>query len=756
MIPPRIVRYGLLVGLAILLVGGFGLLVVRIREAPGGGQSATLQIWSFALTALGALITLVNWVSGLPGRVRRRSADERLRLLADASGEECTRAADERGLRHPAPLPIRWRLSTAAVAGPTSGARYSRFDPLPGLTEISDRGLREGGQEELHRVYGGLPSGRLLLIGPPGSGKSSAAILLLLDALRFRERAEPEDRAAIPVPVLISLDGWRPDDGQSVIEWMVGKLAETYPVFRRRMARRHAAELLKNGRVAVFLDGLDEIPESRRPAVLQALADAPFRLVLLTRVREGERAADHGPLAGAVALELRPVRPADAAAFLLEPLTYPPPGPWQAIADHLTSARRRLRPSPLSQALTTPLNLSFVRDVYAQDGAVDELLDTTRFPSATAIQDHLLDRAIDVAYAPRPGQPPPPYTAATATGTLRFLATRLIGQGTGDLAWWHSPTWTPRYVRILRAALANFLISGLGSAIITAIMYGLPSAHAHGPVIACPLVFGAVFGLFTAVAAGFRRRPPVPRRPARPTYRRVVKGAGPGAALGFAYGSVAFAVQRAGGWHASLPGSVPVVIALGAGFLGALIGGITAGFTTRTDTDSSVFGPADAWRRDRNSGLFFAGAMSLGGLIAGVMECLAAGVGGVNGTFVAGVGTVRGLPLAGGTIVTGPVHGTEGWVTTITLHGLTGWIVFGAGFGVVYLLGAAFVISTAGGPGAASLETALMCVQLRIRYKTPLRLIAFCEDARERHLLRTVGAVYQFRHADLRNRLAGH
>lgn len=38
--------------------------------------------------------------------------------------------------------------------------------------------------------------------------------------------------------------------------------------------------------------------------------------------------------------------------------------------------------------------------------------------------------------------------------------------------------------------------------------------------------------------------------------------------------------------------------------------------------------------------------------------------------------------------------------------------------------------------------------------EVPLRMLRFLEDARERHLLRTVGPVYQFRHGRLQERLA--
>jgi hypothetical protein len=45
-------------------------------------------------------------------------------------------------------------------------------------------------------------------------------------------------------------------------------------------------------------------------------------------------------------------------------------------------------------------------------------------------------------------------------------------------------------------------------------------------------------------------------------------------------------------------------------------------------------------------------------------------------------------------------------------------------------------------------------IYLRIKHHLPLRLGHFLEDVHTRHLLRTVGPIYQFRHATLQDRLA--
>jgi hypothetical protein len=48
----------------------------------------------------------------------------------------------------------------------------------------------------------------------------------------------------------------------------------------------------------------------------------------------------------------------------------------------------------------------------------------------------------------------------------------------------------------------------------------------------------------------------------------------------------------------------------------------------------------------------------------------------------------------------------------------------------------------------------LTFAQLAMRWHTPVRLLRFLDDARERDVLRTVGPIYQFRRARLQDRLA--
>ena len=71
--------------------------------------------------------------------------------------------------------------------------------------------LNSGLVTRLHdEVYARLHHGRLVLIGDPGAGKTGAMILLLLEALRYRQRMPETARTDVPVPVWLTLGSWDP------------------------------------------------------------------------------------------------------------------------------------------------------------------------------------------------------------------------------------------------------------------------------------------------------------------------------------------------------------------------------------------------------------------------------------------------------------------------------------------------------------------------------------------------------------------
>jgi hypothetical protein len=174
---------------------------------------------------------------------------------------------------------------------------------------------------------------------------------------------------------------------------------------------------------------------------------------------------------------------------------------------------------------------------------------------------------------------------------------------------------------------------------------------------------------------------------------------GPAFALaGALFGGVIF--WLAVGFRSGL--TVGLVAAIGAGLAGILADGLSQ----PAADDTSPLTPPASWRRDQAFGLVI-------GLMLGVS-----------------IGLGLGLAL--------PVRHMAG-----LLGGLVFGTLYGIGFGLVW--GLTF---------PRTWTVSLSFAQLALRFRTPVRLLRFLDDARERNVLRTVGPVYQFRHARLQDRLA--
>jgi hypothetical protein len=181
-----------------------------------------------------------------------------------------------------------------------------------------------GGRRELFAVYAGIPSGRVLVLGSPGAGKTGSAVLLVLDALEHREGVI-EDSQRVRVPVLLTTYGWDPVTCP-LRDWLVGRLVASYPqLFAHRGGQAEATALVTAGALALVLDGLDEMNAALLPAALQALSSAPFRVVVLTCSKEMIEAAGAAWLVGAPALQLRDVTGPEGADYLHRARTGPPP-----------------------------------------------------------------------------------------------------------------------------------------------------------------------------------------------------------------------------------------------------------------------------------------------------------------------------------------------------------------------------------------------------------------------------------------------
>jgi hypothetical protein len=676
--------------LVVAVVAGAIWVVWVVWRSPHRSDLATFGAFAAAVVTIAA--GQIAWAKNLGGGRRggdsqQWTLDRVADLLSAAVKEQWTRAALDRRLQ-PEPIAVRWAKPSGPFAGTASAAAASRqFPPLPGLTAARRRDLRTGQLWDLHAVYGGLGSGRMMIVGTAGSGKSGAAVLLVLAALKHREQVLEKDRPLVPVPVMFTLHGWDPNI-QRIEDWLASRLQQTYPLFAGK-GGADGTQLVRAGRVAVILDGLDEIAAELRPVVLRALSrQAAFRVVLLTRSAEIAAAAKHGLLEGAVALELQGIDPPAAADYLTRVQLDPAPRGWRELVGRL----RQAPDSPIAKALSSPLALTLVRDTYRSGDDVRELLnfcDAARHGVLREdIEDHLLDRVLPAVYAPRPGEPAPRYDLQAAQHALGYIAARMNQDSTRDLAWWRIPAWAPASPRVIATGLVVGLAVGLGG-------LGAGLAAGLGAWRGAGLGAGLVFVLLVGQIAS--RGNEAPQRIGRIRWRQLfsrpalmvmlVASLGIGLIAGLVLGLVA-----------------GLAVGLGGGLAGGLVTGLVFGLSRPAADDASPLTSRASWQRDQAFG-FLAGLVA--GLAAGLVAGLIAGL-------VAG-------PWAG--LVTGPMVG----------------LVLGLMSGLTYPK-----------TWAASLTFA----QLARRQHTPIRLMRFLEDARKRDVLRTVGPVYQFRHARLQDRLA--
>lgn len=616
--------------------------------------------------------------------------------LAAAVEAQWEKAAGERRLTGADPIRVSWSRPSLPMATPLAAAMGSRrFDPLPGLALAGEMQLRAGQIKALHAVYGGLRSGRLIITGPPGSGKSGVAVLLVLAALRHRKHVSSRDRPKVPVPVLVTAQDWDPDR-ETVIDWLTRKLQGTYQVFAGSTGAETAAALISSGRIAVILDGLDEITPYPRSTALQALSQqASFRLVVLSRSAEMAAAASaQGVLQGAAAIELNPVGPAEAASYLervqLEPLS----DGWRDVIDRI-----RTEPaSPLSIALNNPLTLTLVRDTYQSGDQARALLgfcDITlrNIPNdlaAEAITDHLLDRVLPAAYTRRPGQPPLLYDLATAQYVLTKIAAQMNQEGTRDLQWWRIPTWAPPVQRLIVSGLTAGLACGLAAGSALGLM-GI-------------LVIGLGAGLMMALMLGFGGRNAKihkywPKNMGDIQFRNALT-----------WGTLAFGLASgvACGLELGLIFGLRFGLTIGPAF--GLTIGIAAAAKNMQKPNSYSSGALDPTTSRSSNRKYY--------LVIGL----------------------------GGTLMTWFM-----FVPMVFLFEPLSELALGLTCGVTFGLA---LLVTIGLVGSEAWATSLASAQLAIKWHTPIRLMRFLNDAYSRDLLRTVGPTYQFRHARLQDRLA--
>jgi hypothetical protein len=667
----------------LLAFTGLGvLLVVSVASGVDPSSSDMIALMALILTVPGAILAIRQW--------RKDPQPVPLELLKRTVRVRWEEAAEQRGLLFDNALRVPWRDTKLPVTG------LPRRTLRPEATQTSD-------VTELGDHWSRLPEPRqLVIIGRPGSGKTSASILLAAQLLE-------ESAGSGPIPVMISLSGWNPSK-TSLREWIIEQLTRELPALKRQAvdSQSNAEWLLETGKLLPCFDGLDEAMNS--VAALQAISSTigktgPF--ILTCRSAEYLSAIElrHQPLNSAAVIELDPITSDQVASYL-------PTGSQISGEQRWARVIKELKDQPdgaLAQALSTPLMVYLAQVAYRSRPSADDLLEL--FEQAE-IEARLLHAYLPALYpsgaAARSVEHPysQAYNLKQAQRWLRFLARHLEDTRSQDIAWWRLHTSCGRLFA------TAFIVIGASIA-------GLLVALAAGPL----------FGMLFAIGIGLRV--PGHTDPSTFSERLQVRSIALSTIGGVATGVVA-------GIESS---------AL-AGLLIGTTGGLAIGLSVKV---SQRVGPYDLPFKPRQfygANMFHSASLAVAiGLAIGVAAAFAQGA--VPATVFGMLGFL--------------VGGSAGWRQTSQLrHLITGGCTFGAVCVAaslhLYDLAESILLGTGVGLGvlmiSAGTRFAISQTWNAALGRSPLALIRFLEDAASRGVLRRAGAGYKFRHLRIQQHLA--
>lgn len=541
------------------------------------------------------------------------------------------------------------------------------------------------GLAELAAAFQALPAQRLVIIGGPGTGKTSLAILLALQLLSLHDVTRP-----VPVPLLVS--SW--DASKEHFDtWLARRIHEEYAGLSKDLDRARIRELVRDRRILPVLDGLDELPRPLRSAALAGLnrtgaGSAP--LILTSRTTEyAELVAEEAVLQAAAVIKAQPVEGAAAAAYLRGSSHPQRTRRWQELLDHITHHPE----SAAARALSSPLMLWLARTVYARaDAEPGELADETRFPDVVAIERHLLDSIVPAVFPSGPASPHQPHPVrewghAQAQRALGFLAAHLTVAQTKEFAWWELHRAKAPTLLKAPALLAGYALLMVGSSWFQDWITRGDAFQAFQVAVGAwaATMFGMMGGILLLLS-------------------HVLKGAMPRRLAAFGKHR-----SRIPGLFWLLMFLAPIVLLLqqdepfmALGFIVPPLLMMVVG--APADTAQAV-GPRALLSGERASTVL---------MVLGVAPVIGA------------IGTLSIVQVPDRTVLLGSwISGTTGAAAVIVaLSPWTQWL--------------------------------LAKVTLAVLGKLPWSTMAFLEDARRVGLLRQVGGVYQFRHAQIQAGLAAH
>lgn len=319
--------------------------------------------------------------------------------------------------------------------------------------------------------------GQLVIVGPPGSGKTTEALKLmrhLLEVARF-------DYAA-PVPELFPLASWA-KERKPLLEWLADQLQ-----LRHGWPHREGRDLIWDHHVMPVLDGLDEVAREHRAACLQEVnlfwetyRDGP--LVLCSRQAEYDELPDRLKLGGGVRVCQPDAQQIDEYLAAAGPR-------WDPVRAQLRAGSSLF----LQSLLSTPLMLSIAVLAY-QDRDPGKLGESNDPESQ---RDYLWSQYVSTMMTRNYDagrqelSETPPYTQEQVTMWLGWLAHEMRSRSETEL-WLHEWSGPPAWRIKIR----------LGTAAVMGLALGLILALGQSPIII--LIFGLTFALLSVLIVALSR-----------------------------------------------------------------------------------------------------------------------------------------------------------------------------------------------------------------------------------------------------------
>ena len=211
--------------------------------------------------ALGALIAFLALLVGIAGLWLQRRRDRQQKNTPQPGADRDRQAMVakiqanwikpwlESDLYQKARVELKFTERDDAVQ--TRIHRYNQTGGARGAEIPSDKPIEE--------IFGEA-AGQLLILGDPGTGKSTKLIELAKALLKSAAAAPTE-----PIPVILNLSSWTRNQ-TGLGEWIQSELVRLYGVSRPR-----AKQWVESEEIVPLLDGLDEVGAEQQAACVEAI-----------------------------------------------------------------------------------------------------------------------------------------------------------------------------------------------------------------------------------------------------------------------------------------------------------------------------------------------------------------------------------------------------------------------------------------------------------------------------------------------------